>query len=711
MSNKQSPFNNINYQWPYGSDGWNVGMDENMVKLSFLSVKVVDSFETVLPSAPVTEGRSCVLPDNTVNFFVDGSWYTVTPTDGEIWVVADKEYTITLGAFSEVLQASTLEAEVTPKIDKLMDENKTIDLGNISGSTTVTLNGKGYVKGVVVGNTTFIFNDTPISGEFASWYLELEMTGDYTVAFPATVWDGAVSPTLGTSGKYVINFKTTPTNRFGSVEVGGVNTETSQGSFIGSAVVIPGTNPATSTSSSTPPDLVTTQSGDVFLRENRRALLTDATQMSSIRNFAPWLEVRSYITDLSANITWLSSGNVITGKMLDYLWDETTQVYVVLAVDVSGTGSTANRCRILTTTDFVTFTKTTGLDGTSILGAASATAYYYLKRVKNFAGVVNFIVVEHSENTSGDISFYRASSYSSTTWTLTTGPSFVTNLGTAASSFILNTTDALLTIYPDTSATGRRNIQYYNGSWVKTNVLGSSLATDIVYADYDGVSKWYLSLENGTVVDQTNTSIGISFVGGTSGTSTIAIPPIVRYIPELAGWFAIEYNTNSVAPATTITYQPKVYFRPDSTQVWGQIGTMLASYKGYYSVAGDYLNPRLVYWNNKLYLFGLTKVNEARGGTTNLSKYVLVSSDGGVTWTDFQVADSIAIRLTAFHNIMGCSLDKNKPNSTILRVSNNAAGNLQNESNINIDFATNMIVETNNSDASPTTTTVYTRIV
>lgn len=711
MSNKQSPFNDINYQWPYGSDGWNIGMDENMVKLSFLSVKVVDSFEAVLPSAPVTEGRSCVLPNNTVNFFVDGTWYTVTPTEGEIWVVAGKEYTITLGAFSEVLQASTLEAEVTPKIDKLMDENKTIDLGNISGSTTVTLNGKGYVKGVIVGNTTFIFNDTPISGEFASWYLELEMTGDYTVTFPATVWDGAVSPTLGTSGKYVINFKTTPTNRFGSVEVGGVNTETSQGSFIGSAVVIPGTNPATSTSSSTPPDLVTTQSGDVFLRENRRALLTDVTQMSSIRNFAPWLEVSSYITDLSANITWLSSGNVITGKMLDYLWDETTQVYVVLAVDVSGTGSTANRCRILTTTDFVTFTKTTGLDSTSILGAASATAYYYLKRVKNFAGVVNFIVVEHSENTSGDISFYRASSYSSTTWTLTTGPSFVTNLGTAASSFILNTTDALLTIYPDTSATGRRNIQYYNGSWVKTNVLGSSLATDIVYADYDGVSKWYLSLENGTVVDQTNTSIGISFIGGTSGASTEAIPPIVRYIPELAGWFAIEYNTNSAAPATRITYQPKVYFRPDSTQVWGQVGTLHSSYKGSYAAANDYLNPRLVYWNNKLYLFGLTKVNEARGTPTALSKYILVSSDGGVTWTDFQVADSTAIRLSGFYNIMGCSLDKNKPNATVLRVSNDAAGNLQNESNINIDFATNMIVETNNSAASPTTTTVYTRIV
>ena len=120
MSSKQSPFNGINYEWTYGSDGWNVGMDENMVKLSFLSVKVVDSFETVLPSIPVTEGRSCVLPDNTVNFFVDGSWYTVTPTDGEIWVVADKEYQIVTGAFSEILQASTLEAEVTPKIEKLI---------------------------------------------------------------------------------------------------------------------------------------------------------------------------------------------------------------------------------------------------------------------------------------------------------------------------------------------------------------------------------------------------------------------------------------------------------------------------------------------------------------------------------------------------------------------------------------------------------------
>lgn len=707
MSNKQSPFNGINYEWTYGSDGWNVGMDENMVKLSFLSVKVVDSFESVLPSAPVAEGRSCVLPDNTVHFYV-GGWYSVTPTDGEIWVVNGKEYQIVSGVFSEVLQATTLEAAVNPKIDKLMDENKTLSLGNVSGSTTITLDGKGYVQATVIGATTFIFNDSPISGEFTSWYLEIEMTGDYAVTFPATVWDGGTAPVLGTSGKYVINFKTTPTNRFGSVEVGGVNTEASQGSFIGSAVVIPGTNPTTSTSSATPPDIVTTQSGEVFLRENRRALLTDPTQIANIRTNAPWLEVGSYKVDLSANITWVHGAITVTGKIVDYLWDDPTQVYVVLASGVSGT---PGRAHILTTTDFVTFTKTTGLDDTNINAVHTSGNYTYIKRVKNSVGVTNYIVVEYTETTSGDVSFYRAATYSAPTWTYTTGPSYYTYPANATDIFHVKT-DSLLMIYPDSSNTGAKNIQYYNTSWVKKNVLGSSSASDIYYVDYDGASKWYMSRADGSVIDQTGTSIGISFIGGTSNANTAPIPPIVRYVPELAGWFAIEYNNFGIV--NSITYQPKVYFRPDSTKIWGQIGTLPSGYKSAVTDSpnnrGSYLKARVIYWKGKLYIFGMVKVTEAKSATTDISKYVMVSGDAGITWEVIQFADTSVVELSAFCNIMDCNLDKNKPNDDLFRLSLTAKPSLAAETIVNLSPTTNMIVETNNSAASPTTTTVYTRI-
>jgi len=264
-------------------------------------------------------------------------------------------------------------------------------------------------------------------------------------------------------------------------------------------------------------------------------------------------------------------------------------------------------------------------------------------------------------------------------------------------------------IYPNSSAaTGKRNVQYYNVSWDNTNVLGSSTAVDIVYADYDGVSKWYLSLENGTVIDQTGTSIGISFIGGTTGATTAPIPPIVRYIPELAGWFAIEYNSNTAA-VSSITYQPKVYFRPDSTQIWGQISTTPSEYKGGYSSSVVY-DPRLVYWDSRLYLFGLTKVNELRDASTLLSKYYLVSDDNGITWEAYQFSNSLAVPVSTFYSIMACSLDKSKPNANLLRISNMGEGTLQEEFDINVDPAANMIVETNNSAASPTTTTVYTRI-
>lgn len=90
----QSPYFGINYGWPYGADGWNSGMDYNLVRLAFLNKHSVDEFVSSLP-ATAPEGYSCILTtDNTAYFWVEGRFSFVdielgyeftTLKDGRLW--------------------------------------------------------------------------------------------------------------------------------------------------------------------------------------------------------------------------------------------------------------------------------------------------------------------------------------------------------------------------------------------------------------------------------------------------------------------------------------------------------------------------------------------------------------------------------------------------------------------------------------------------
>lgn len=50
MTMQSSPFYDIKYGWSRGEDGWNVGMDENMVKLSAMISRDIKGFVTTLPA-------------------------------------------------------------------------------------------------------------------------------------------------------------------------------------------------------------------------------------------------------------------------------------------------------------------------------------------------------------------------------------------------------------------------------------------------------------------------------------------------------------------------------------------------------------------------------------------------------------------------------------------------------------------------------------
>jgi hypothetical protein len=74
MPQKTSPYIEAKFGWNYGESGWNTGMDENLVKFSYLFNSNINGVTNSLP-VPVENGNAYfVTPDNRVYFGVDGVW-------------------------------------------------------------------------------------------------------------------------------------------------------------------------------------------------------------------------------------------------------------------------------------------------------------------------------------------------------------------------------------------------------------------------------------------------------------------------------------------------------------------------------------------------------------------------------------------------------------------------------------------------------------
>ena len=75
MTQKISPFLEAKYGWDFGESGWNGGMDENLLKFSFLFDRNIDSIVSTLPSA--TNGLAVFLStDRRLYFAVGSTWYS-----------------------------------------------------------------------------------------------------------------------------------------------------------------------------------------------------------------------------------------------------------------------------------------------------------------------------------------------------------------------------------------------------------------------------------------------------------------------------------------------------------------------------------------------------------------------------------------------------------------------------------------------------------
>lgn len=79
---KQSPYFNINCGWPYGTDGWNTGMDENLISLSFLGSHTVTSFVSSLPSTAPLGNAYILNTDGQVYIAMEDGWFFIELSTG-----------------------------------------------------------------------------------------------------------------------------------------------------------------------------------------------------------------------------------------------------------------------------------------------------------------------------------------------------------------------------------------------------------------------------------------------------------------------------------------------------------------------------------------------------------------------------------------------------------------------------------------------------
>ena len=85
--------------------------------------------------------------------------------------------------------------------------------GSVSGAVNIrtddsdAFGGRDYTYATIAGNTTFSFNPTVWGSEGNVYMISLHLTngGAFTITWPAAmVWDGAVAPTLKSSGTDIV---------------------------------------------------------------------------------------------------------------------------------------------------------------------------------------------------------------------------------------------------------------------------------------------------------------------------------------------------------------------------------------------------------------------------------------------------------------------------------------------------------------------------
>lgn len=118
MTQKTSPFIDGKYGWELGESGWNLGMDENLLKFSFLFDRNVDAIVSSLPAA--VNGKAYFLTTDNHLYFAVGTGYYNSPVPKHF------EFTIReTGAIWMFDGASLVSIQTNGEIDSRLDAVET----------------------------------------------------------------------------------------------------------------------------------------------------------------------------------------------------------------------------------------------------------------------------------------------------------------------------------------------------------------------------------------------------------------------------------------------------------------------------------------------------------------------------------------------------------------------------------------------------------
>lgn len=112
MAEKTSPFLEAKWGWPYGSNGWNTGADENWLKFSYMFDRNVDGIVSSLP--PAVNGKAYFnTTDNRFYFVVDGTYYS-SP--------CPKWFVFTIRDTGDTYQFNGTGVTILPNINNMQDD-------------------------------------------------------------------------------------------------------------------------------------------------------------------------------------------------------------------------------------------------------------------------------------------------------------------------------------------------------------------------------------------------------------------------------------------------------------------------------------------------------------------------------------------------------------------------------------------------------------
>lgn len=154
MTQQTSPFLEGKYGWAVGESGWNFGMDENLLKFSYLFDKNIDGVVSSLPAA--TNGTAYFLTtDNRLYFAVDNIYYSA-PTP--------KWFTVTLRSTGAAYQfdGSVMNLIDTPvQLDSRLDvvELSVTALGNRVSLTNRVVANLSDLKSVDTSVSAWVYRE------------------------------------------------------------------------------------------------------------------------------------------------------------------------------------------------------------------------------------------------------------------------------------------------------------------------------------------------------------------------------------------------------------------------------------------------------------------------------------------------------------------------------------------------------------------------